>query len=73
MPKHWRLALPVLTGIVYGLSPIDLIPDLLPLVGLLDDATVGLLVALMLIAQVVKQRQAARVTQPVRSRLTSRP
>jgi uncharacterized membrane protein YkvA (DUF1232 family) len=33
-------------GLAYLVSPIDLIPDVVPLIGLLDDVVVGLLSAL---------------------------
>lgn len=33
----------LLGGLLYGILPIDLIPDILPLIGITDDATVILL------------------------------
>ncbi len=42
----WGAVISLLGSIAYGVSPIDLIPDLIPLIGLLDDA---LLVPLLLI------------------------
>ncbi len=36
----------LLAGLLYGVSPIDLIPDLLPLLGLTDDSVV-ILVAII--------------------------
>ncbi|MDO8649137.1 MAG: DUF1232 domain-containing protein [Candidatus Peregrinibacteria bacterium] len=35
-----RAKLLLAAGVLYGLSPIDVIPDLLPLLGFTDDATV---------------------------------
>ena len=34
---------PVILAIVYGVSPIDLIPDILPLIGWVDDGVIGVL------------------------------
>lgn len=34
---------PVIMAIVYGVSPIDLIPDILPLIGWVDDGVMGVL------------------------------
>lgn len=45
-------------GIVYSLSPIDLLPDWIPGLGLLDDATIlpGVIAAAMLLVpQAVKE------------------
>jgi uncharacterized membrane protein YkvA (DUF1232 family) len=36
----WRSIVLVTVGIVYFVSPIDLIPDFIPVVGLVDDAAV---------------------------------
>lgn len=33
-------------GVLYGLLPIDVIPDLLPIIGIADDATVALVTIL---------------------------
>lgn len=41
-------ALPVLGAILYGVSPLDAIPDLLPLIGIVDDSVI--LVMMVLIA-----------------------
>ena len=34
---------PVIVAIVYGVSPVDLIPDILPLIGWVDDGVMGVL------------------------------
>lgn len=38
----WRSMMLVVGGIVYFIMPLDLIPDFLPVVGFLDDATIML-------------------------------
>ncbi|WP_025226053.1 YkvA family protein [Fimbriimonas ginsengisoli] len=66
--RYWRMAHDPRTppfvrymiygGLVYSLSPIDLVPDWVPGVGLLDDAAVlpGVIaVAMMMIPQEVKE------------------
>jgi uncharacterized membrane protein YkvA (DUF1232 family) len=41
----WRSALLLLVVLIYGFSPVDLIPDFLPGVGVIDDlAVLGFLV-----------------------------
>jgi len=36
----WRTIVLSIAGIIYFVNPLDLIPDLLPIVGFLDDAGV---------------------------------
>lgn len=58
----------------YALSPIDLIPDIIPIVGLLDDlliVPVGIVIAVKLIPSHLMfrfRRQAMRRERPMRSR-----
>lgn len=40
----------MVSGLLYGVSPIDLLPDLIPLIGWVDDA---ILVPLMLILALI--------------------
>jgi uncharacterized membrane protein YkvA (DUF1232 family) len=42
VPRRWRLALAVL--VAYLACPIDLVPDVIPVAGVLDDALVAVLV-----------------------------
>ncbi len=44
-------------AMVYGVSPIDLIPDILPLIGLVDDA---LIIPMLLILALVNHRRVAK-------------
>lgn len=47
----------LLGGLLYGIFPIDLIPDILPLLGLTDDA-VALLVAIGIFLRLTKSIRA---------------
>ncbi|MCW5937189.1 MAG: DUF1232 domain-containing protein [Fimbriimonadaceae bacterium] len=63
-PSAWRALFPILVGLVYGVSPIDIVPDLIPLIGWLDDGVVMLLMFGMAIWYVARRRpspQAIRV------------
>lgn len=68
----WPLRLLALGIAAYALSPIDLIPDFIPLLGYLDDLVIvplGLLLVLRRVpAEVLddaRQRAAAAATRPV--------
>ncbi|MGV3613697.1 MAG: YkvA family protein [Fimbriimonas sp.] len=50
--------MPILFALIYGVSPIDLIPDILPLIGLVDDAILVPVLLLMGLAQLRKSRRA---------------
>lgn len=41
-------AILVVIALAYGISPVDFIPDVLPVLGWADDAGVGLLAAFLL-------------------------
>ncbi len=50
----------------YGFSPIDLIPDVIPVVGLLDDAVIvpaGMMLLLRLLPQEVRLASQLKATQ----------
>jgi uncharacterized membrane protein YkvA (DUF1232 family) len=51
----------LVSALLYGASPIDLLPDILPLIGLVDDA---LIVPLFLILAVAQFRKVQK-KQPV--------
>ena len=58
-----KTLLPILMALVYGVSPIDLIPDILPLIGLVDDA---LIIPMLLLLAFANHRRVvkARVKAP---------
>lgn len=46
----WAAILSLLAALIYGASPLDLIPDIIPLIGWVDDALiVGFLILLALV------------------------
>lgn len=47
----------VIIGILYGVSPIDLIPDIFPLLGQMDDAGVLIFVLLVFLRATKKIRK----------------
>lgn len=57
----------ILAALIYGASPIDLIPDLLVLVGWVDDAAIGgilLIFGLRILLRAYREkRTAALMTQ----------
>ncbi len=61
-----KTLLPILMAMVYGVSPIDLIPDLIPLIGIVDDA---LIIPMLLLLALVNSRKVAKArakTPPIR-------
>jgi len=66
----WWNKLGMLGLVAYGVSPIDLIPDVIPFVGLLDDAVIiptGVMILLRLLPQEVRISSSERA-QSQRSR-----
>lgn len=59
----WRVWLPLISALVYGVSPLDLIPDVLPLLGLADDAVV--IVAMVLLTLLQLRRNRKMRTAPI--------
>ncbi|MBL8086556.1 MAG: DUF1232 domain-containing protein [Chthonomonas sp.] len=53
----WRAWLPLISALVYGVSPLDLIPDVLPLLGLADDAVVIVAMVLLALFQLRRNRK----------------
>jgi uncharacterized membrane protein YkvA (DUF1232 family) len=66
-PKPWAPWLAILGAIVYGASPLDIIPDLIPLLGLADDATaivIFLSLAASLFVKIKRAKQLVPATAP---------
>ena len=57
-PMPWKTFFLALLCFVYVLSPIDFLPDVMPLLGITDDATFILLVVAMLQKDLDKYRQS---------------
>lgn len=55
IPTKLAVAIPGLSGIAYGVSPIDLIPDFLPIIGLMDD--LGIVPTLLIISAMLLVRR----------------
>lgn len=72
----WGAILSLITAVVYGASPIDLLPDLIPILGLVDDViAVPLLILFAIILYRRRQRADARqvITVPARSSAPTAP
>lgn len=67
MPRNrsWTALIPLLTAVLYGASPVDLIPDILLLVGWVDDGVMGVFMSLMSLWLFVRNRRAGRVAGTV--------
>jgi uncharacterized membrane protein YkvA (DUF1232 family) len=53
----WGAIFSLFLGLFYGVSPIDIIPDLIPLLGLVDDAVI---VPIMLILAFFQYRRVQK-------------
>lgn len=58
----WGAVLSVFMALFYGASPIDLIPDLIPLLGFVDDAAV---VPILLVFALFQYKRARAKQTPV--------
>jgi uncharacterized membrane protein YkvA (DUF1232 family) len=56
----WGAIASIIFALIYGASPIDLIPDLLPLIGWTDDAIVIPLMLVLAMLQLRRRRAKAR-------------
>lgn len=59
-PAKWPAAIPVVLSLLYGAMPLDLIPDLIPLLGWSDDVAVILTGALIAVKMLIRRRQAMK-------------
>jgi uncharacterized membrane protein YkvA (DUF1232 family) len=62
--RSWTALLPLVTAVAYGASPIDLVPDLLLLVGWIDDGMMGLAMAAMSVWLLFRSRRRDRPVAP---------
>lgn len=63
-----KAILAALGALLYGASPIDLIPDLIPILGLTDDVAIIALVVVYIMKTAAKRR-----AQPVSAEQTIKP
>lgn len=54
----WGAIWPIVAALLYGVSPIDLIPDIIPLLGLADDAAVGTLLGFVALRAFLRWRES---------------
>ena len=68
--KNGFSLLPLIMGVAYGASPFDLIPDLIPLIGWVDDGILLAFIALITAWQWLGRGRRARTAQlqPIRAR-----
>jgi uncharacterized membrane protein YkvA (DUF1232 family) len=58
----------VLIALFYGISPLDLIPDVVPLIGLVDDAIIVPVLLLLAFFQIKKSRELKTRPAVIRNR-----
>jgi uncharacterized membrane protein YkvA (DUF1232 family) len=63
----WGPLVPIIVALLYGASPLDLIPDIIPLLGWVDDGLMGMVMMLisgfLLIRKLNDSRKPAFVQQ----------
>ena len=58
----WQSVLAIATALGYGISPLDFIPDLIPIFGVLDD---GVVIVIMVVIAVLQYKKAkAKASEP---------
>ena len=60
-PMPWKTFILAVLCFIYVLSPIDILPDIMPLLGITDDATFILLVTALLQKDLEKYRNSLQV------------
>ncbi len=62
----WGTVAPLILAFLYGASPLDLIPDIIPIVGYLDDAFIVPILLLMAFLHYRRSKQSeALAKQPI--------
>ena len=61
-PFPWKTFLVALLCLVYTLSPVDILPDVMPLLGITDDATFMVLVLALIKQDINKYRASLNPT-----------
>lgn len=56
----WGAVVSLLGSLAYGISPIDLLPDFIPLLGLMDDAVLVPLLLILAFFGFMRHRKATR-------------
>jgi uncharacterized membrane protein YkvA (DUF1232 family) len=59
-PFAWGPVLSIIVGLLYGASPVDLVPDILPLIGWVDDAVLMPLLIALGVVGLLRRRKAQR-------------
>lgn len=65
-PAKWPAAVPLVMGLLYGVSPIDIIPDLIPLLGWSDDVAVILTAGVIAFKMLQRRRLAMKAARVAR-------
>lgn len=58
--KPWLAVVSVLGALLYDVSPIDIIPDIIPILGWIDDAALTTILLLLAIFNFARVRKANR-------------
>lgn len=56
-PIPMNAVVPIIVAMLYGVSPIDLIPDIVPVLGLLDDIIAIPLFVIIAVVMFMKRKQ----------------
>ena len=65
-PLPWGSIVSLIAALLYGVSPIDLIPDILPLIGWVDDVSIGGVLVLLALSLFLRHaRSKKRELKPV--------